>query len=33
MTRVRDRLSNGLDKTSHVIVNNFYVVLFGSLAN
>jgi len=33
MTRVRDRLSTGLDKTSHVIVNNFYVVLFGSLAN
>ena len=28
MTRVRERLNNGLDSTYHVIVNNFYVSKF-----
>jgi hypothetical protein len=28
MSRVRERLNNGLDSTYHVIVNNFYVSRF-----
>ena len=28
MTRVRERLTKGLDKTYHVVVNNFYVSRF-----
>lgn len=28
MTRVRERLTKGLDSTNHVVVNNFYVSLF-----
>jgi len=28
MTRVREKLSNGLDSTYHVVVNNFYVSRF-----
>lgn len=28
MTRVRERLNNGLDSTYHVVVNNFYVSIF-----
>ena len=28
MTRVRERLSRGLDSTYHVVVNNFYVSRF-----
>lgn len=28
MSRVKERLNNGLDSTSHVVVNNFYVSRF-----
>jgi len=28
MTRVRERLNNGLDSTYHIVVNNFYVSRF-----
>lgn len=33
MTRVRERLNSGLDKTYHVVVNNFYVSRFTDFAN